>query len=252
MEELQKLIFARCKDNCSLWRIMLLLVLLFLFAFSKPAIAAQIFTTTISNTTVERVQDEAINYMTDRNFALDRVETYTVTFTKGFGDGFWIASRNMIIKFNTLQRGENVRLMVTQFEDSPQAWIKGQRAIDHLIPLIKDIRHNIDGTPLDRIANEAKDESSNGKGEEESKSIPKSGLKFTGTKIESVDANQSAHKAGLLVGDVILEINAKAVSTEGDALTEILDRGLADGRSLMIMYERDGKPDILTLKPSVD
>lgn len=200
------------------------------------------------NTTIETVRDESIDYMTDKNFSLDRVEDYTVTFNKGLGDGFWIASRNMIVKFNTLQRGENVRLIVTQFEDSPQAMRKGQRQIDHLIPLIKEIRHNIDGTPLDEIENEAKDQQTPGD-EEKAKPAPKSGVKFNGSTIESLEPKGVARKAGLQVGDVILEVNAKPVSAEGDSLVQILDKGLADGRSIIIIYERDGSQNIVTLKP---
>ena len=135
--------------------------LLFL-SLSTRAFATQIFITTIQNVTVEQFQDVALDYMTSKNFALDRVENHTITFTKGFGDGFWIASRNMIIKFNTLPRDGNLKLVVTQMEDSPQISRKGQRSIEHLIPLIKEIRHRIDGTPIDQIQNESAKESDSG------------------------------------------------------------------------------------------
>ena len=222
-----------------------LFILSSVFFLIAPVQAAQLFTTTIYNTTTEQVRDVSISYMMEHNFAIDRVEDYTITFTKGFGDGFWTASRNMIVKFNVLQTEENVKLMVTQFEDSPQAWIKGQRAIEHLIPLIQEIRHSIDGTPLDQIVNEAK---VSGKGDNESTSqeiYRDSGLRFSENIITNVAKDSIADKAGLQVGDVIIEVNARPA--QGD-IKKGIDQALLAGRSVVITYERSGEKDVLTLK----
>ena len=218
---------------------------------------AQVFTTTIRNTTVQQVREVSLAYMMGRDFAIDRVEEYTITFTKGFGDGVWTEYRNMIVKFNVLQKDDDVKLMVTQFEDSPPSHAsivvyspnlivvpyytqrRGQRAIGHLIPLIKDIRHSIDGTPLDRIVNEAADQ------QPEIEPIKTSGLSFDGFIIKAIEPGSLAEKAGLQPGDTIVEINGK--SADENALKNI-DVRLAAGRYVMITYERNGNKDLVTLK----
>jgi hypothetical protein len=238
-------------EACDLKKLFLAIV--FLTLLTGQAFAAKVFTTTIQDTTVAQVRDAAISYMMDKNFAIDRVEDYTITFTKGFGDGVWIEFRNMTVIFNVVKSGDNVKLMVTQMEDSkvPFFWgntysestYKGQRNIEHLIPLIKDIRHSIDGTPLDQIVNEAKED---GAREEEKK--PKyrdSGLYFEGNKITKIDENSIADSAGLKTGDLIIEIGAKPV--DGD-LKKQIDQKLLAGRSVIVTYERDGNKDVLTMK----
>jgi hypothetical protein len=234
------------------------MAMLLVFTLCKSAWSAQIFTTTIQNTTVQEVQDVSLEYMMEKNFAVDHVEDFAITFTKGFGDGFWVTSRNMIVKFNMIQREDNVKLMVTQFEDSSyfttpwtQAQFKGQRAIGHLIPLIRDIRHSIDGTPLEQIQNEATNQrpgsgNGNNTANTASKTYATSGLSFSEAQITSVEPGSVAEKAGLQVGDVILEINAKA--PQGNVKSQI-DKALASGRSAIITYERDGTKDVLSLKP---
>ena len=210
------------------------------------ASGAQIFTTTIRNTTIRQVQDVSLEYMMSRNFAIARVEAHTLTFTKGFGDGIWIIQRNMIVKFNMLERDGNVKLMVTQFEDSPQAYIKGQRAIEHLAPLIQDIRHAIDGTPLEQIVNEVTDQQPGAKGKAAKKAEAKaSGLAFDGVKISGVEPGSLADKAGFKEGDVLVEINGKPASAKN---LEDIDARLAAKRSVIITYERDGKKGVITLK----
>jgi hypothetical protein len=201
------------------------------------AFGAQVFTTTIQDTTIKEVQDVSLEYMMEKNFAIDRVEDYILTFTKSFGDG-WLVSRNMIVKFNMLQRDGNVKLMVTQLEDIPLVAMKGQRSIEHLIPLIKDIRHSIDSTPLDQIINEATNQQPN-------PDVKTSGLAFKALQISAVEAGSMAEKAGLQVGDTILEVNG---GTANEKTLKDIDVRLAAGRSVMLTYERAGKQDVVTLK----
>jgi S1-C subfamily serine protease len=224
----------------------LLLAIVLVIGLCGVAWSSQIFTTTIQNTTIQQVQDVSLEYMMGKNFAVDRVDDYTITFTKGFGDGFWIASRNMTIKFNMLQRSDNVKLMVTQFEDSPQAFRKGQRSIEHLIPLIKDIRHTIDGTPLNEIANEVIDQQAD-LTNKSPQTIQTSGLifNFDELRVSSVESGSLAEKAGLQPGDIIVEVNA---SPADEKILKDIDARLSSGRSVVIVYEREGKKDMATLK----
>jgi Trypsin-like serine proteases, typically periplasmic, contain C-terminal PDZ domain len=122
---------------------------------STPAHAKQLFVTTIHDTDLYTVQEVAVHCMKERGFAPDRVEERLMTFRKRFDDAFWLGSRNMVVKFDTKQDGPDVVLMVTQYEDNPHAHARGRMAIDHLAPIIRDIRHSVDGTPLNRIYNEA-------------------------------------------------------------------------------------------------
>ena len=225
----------------------ILFVALFVLLGCNAAWGAQVFVTTVQSTDIRQVQDVSIEYMMGRNFAVDRVEEYTLTFTKGFGDGFWLASRNMVVKFNMLARDGNVKLMVTQFENSPQAWLSGQRAIEHLIPLIRNIRHSIDGTPQDQIENEAVNQGADDSdtSPNKQKAVVKSGLSFDGLNVKSVEAGGIAEKAGLKAGDRIVEINARPAD---EKTLKDLDTRLASGRSVMVVYEREGKKDVATLK----
>jgi len=218
----------------------LTLTVLLVLMVCGTAFGAQIFTTTIQNTTVQRVREVALPYMVGRNFAIDRVEDYTMTFTRGFG-GFWVERRNMIIRFNVIQIGENVKLMVTQFEDSPEAGISGQRNIGHLIPLIREIRYSIDRTPLDQIVNEATNEQP----QPSTPLVRSSGLTFDGLAISTVALGGLAEQAGLKPGDTILEINGRPAD---ETMLRDIDARLADGRSVMIQYVRNGTRDLVTLR----
>jgi membrane-associated protease RseP (regulator of RpoE activity) len=223
---------------------LLLAAALLTVGLSGTAFGAQVFTTTIKNTTIKQVQDVSLEYMMEKNFAIDRVEDYTLTFTKGFGDGFFLVSRNMTVKFNMLQRDGDVKLMVTQFEGSPEMARAGQRAIEHLIPLIRDIRHSIDGTPIDQIENEAVNRQS-GLSIKPAQKTKTSGLSFKASQIYSVEPDSIADKAGLKPGDDIIEINGKP--TDEKALKDI-DARLGSGRSVVIVYGRDGDKHLATLK----
>jgi membrane-associated protease RseP (regulator of RpoE activity) len=244
----------------------LVLAVLLVVSLCDLAWGKQIFITTIRDTDRDEVRDVSIEYMMGRNFGVDRVEDYTITFTKGFGDGFWLDLRNMIVKFNLLQQGNDVKLMVTQFEDSHyfvfpfhQAAFKGQRAIEHLVPLIKDIRRAIDGTPLSAIQNEALDQQPGARAAREArgeshtmtprntvKKTSASGLTVDGYEITFVQPSTPADKAGLVPGDMILELNAR--EAEGNVKTEI-ERDLALGLSVIVTYLRDGEMGVTTVRP---
>ena len=215
------------------------LTALLVMTICGTAVGAQIFTTTIQNTTVQKVREISLVYMVGENFAIDRVDDYTMTFTKGFGDVFWGTQRNMTVRFNVLQTERNVKLIVTQFENSPQMLIYGQREIEHLIPLIREIRHSIDGTPLDQIVNEATNQRPS------APPVKSSGLSFDGLKITIVEPGGIAAQAGLKPGDKILGINGRPAD---ENMLQDIDVRLAARRTVMIEYERDGERDLATLR----
>ena len=127
----------------------------------ESALGAQIFTTTIQNTTVSRAMETSLAYMTGRNFVVERLEAYTITFRVGFdnwfGDGPRLGGSNMYVKFDFFKEDDNVKLMATQFYGDPRMKHARQRAIEPIIPLVKHIRYFIDGTPSNQVVNEATD-----------------------------------------------------------------------------------------------
>ena len=72
-----------------------------------------------------------------------------------------------------------------------------------------------------------------------------SGLSFDGLKIESIEPGSFAEKCGLQPGDTIVEINGRPAD---ENMLKDIDVRLAAGRSVMIVYEREGRKDLVTLK----
>lgn len=72
-----------------------------------------------------------------------------------------------------------------------------------------------------------------------------SGLTWEGLRIKSIEAGSVAEKAGLKINDLIVEINGKAADEKS---IKDIDARLTAGRSVMIIYERNGKQEVATLK----
>lgn len=121
---------------------------------STSASAASLFVTTINNVSSDKVQDTLITAFTDKNFTIGEVTPYTVTFQKSFGDGFWTATKLDVVKCNIVVRNENVKVMVSEMETIAGQVLR-QRGIDHIVPIISEVKHSLDGTPVEEIKNEA-------------------------------------------------------------------------------------------------
>ncbi len=115
------------------------LLILLLALFSTPAMAATIYTTTINETTIPRVQDVILEIMMGKNFYIDDVDANKVIVGKNFGDGIWVPTTFCKVKFNLLERDGNVKVMVTQTDTVGLA--SRQRPIDHLVPFIQEIKN---------------------------------------------------------------------------------------------------------------
>lgn len=223
-----------------------LLVFLSTIVLSQAASAAVMFTTTVQDTGIPALQEAIVNVFTPKGFAITDIGPNKVELNKSFGDGFFAAIRNRTVIFTLLPQGENVRMMVAQNELN-QGIVRLQNNIEHLIPLIKEVRHSVDGTPLERIVNE-----SPAPGETEEKPEQTIGLALKaaeGGYTAEVAAEESAAKAGLQNGDLVLEINGKPLSgmKEREVENYIAEKWDA-GSSLVVLYERGGNKDLLTLK----
>ena len=111
-----------------------------LFIFVSTTFAAAIYTTTIKDCNVGQVQDVLIEIMTGKNFVINEVTPYKITFDKNFGDGFWTAAQNTTVRINLLERDGNVKMMVSETEKISNGWggfFERKRSIDQLIPIIK-------------------------------------------------------------------------------------------------------------------
>ena len=143
-----------------------------LLIFVSTSFAAAIYTTTIKDCSVEQVQDVLIEIMTGKNFVVNEVTPHKLTFDKNFGDGFWTAAQNTTVRFNLLERDGNIKMMVSETEKISNGWggfFERKRSIDHLIPIIKEVRNSIDNTPKDEIINEAVDQQPGSGNEREKK-----------------------------------------------------------------------------------
>lgn len=223
-----------------------LFIFLSIIVLSTAASAAVMFTTTVTETDIPAVQEAIINVFTPKGFAIVDLGPNKVELNKSFGDGFFAAIRNRTVIFTLIQQGENVRMMVAQNELN-QGIVRLQNNIDHLIPLIREVRNSVDGTPPDRIVNDTP-----APGEKEKELEETIGLTLKaadGGYTAEVAGGESAAKAGLQNGDLVLEINGKALSDmkEREVENYIAEKWDA-GSSIIVLYERDGNKDLLTLK----
>lgn len=225
------------------------LLVLMLALFSTPAIAATIYTTTINETTIPRVQDVILEIMMGKNFYIDDVDANKVIVGKNFGDGIFILTTFCRVKFNLLERDGNVKVMVTQTDTV--GVVSRQRPIDHLVPFILEIKNKIDGTPVSQISSEAVNQLP-GSGNVREKAL---GIRL-GTKLENgyivikdVDSGSLAADAGLVPGDLIVEVNGRpSKNFDVNALQSYLANKSAQNSSIFLVYARNGKENLATLK----
>lgn len=222
----------------------ILLVSLFLLSLAPACWGATLFTTTIRETDTGKVQDMILEVMTGKNFTVDEVDPYKVVVAKNFGDGFWLPTQLCKVKFNMLQRDGNVRLLVSELE-LLQGQVTRQRSIDHLIPLIQEIRNKLDGTPIDQVVNEAVNQlPDSGNVRKKSLGIVLGDRNPDGyVAISSVEAGSKAADAGLVGRDVLLEVNGRSTKEmDTAALRSYLANKAAEEASLVLVYSRRGTP----------
>lgn len=222
-----------------------------LLIFTSAAYAAAMFTTTIKDCSVEQVQDVLIEIMTGKNFVINEVTPYKITFDKNFGDGSWSSVQNTI-RFNLLARDGNVKMMVSEIEKMSYGGVyERKRSIDHLVPIIKEVRSSIDHTPKDEITNEAVDQQP-GSGNEREK---KHGLTLTDKddqnvyRVKSVEPGSASSDANIIINDKILEINGRALSSmDKESVTSYIANKWASGASFILLVEHEGEQRLVTIK----
>ena len=215
-----------------------------ILAISSTASAASLYTTTIMDVTPEQVQDALIEIFTGKNFTIDEVTPYTISFQKSFGDGFFEPTKLNTVKCNLIERDGNVRLMVSQMEIIGGRAMR-KRSIDHLVPLLSEVKHVLDGTPVDDVRNEAVNQLP-GSGNEREKEL---GL-VLGENGGVIDVKPgSAAHGKIAIGDAILEINGMSLNgMDRDAVKTYIANKWGSGASLIMLVQHNGEKDFVTLK----
>lgn len=232
------------------WRLVSIGVVICMFLFCSASFAATLFTTTIRETKVSVVQDMILDVMTGKNFSVDEVDQHKIVVAKNFGDGVFLASKLCKVKFNMLERDGNVKLMVSEVE-LIQGQMMRQRSIDHLVPLIREIRSKIDGTPENQIANEVVNQlPGSGKVREKSLGIVLGERSEDGCiRIKQIEPGSKAAEAGLLAKDTILEINGRSTKDmDTPSLKAYMANKAANKSSIIITYSRNSETNTLTIK----
>lgn len=225
-----------------------------LLVFASASFAASIYTTTIKDCSVEQVQDVLIEVMTGKNFVINEVTPHKLTFDKNFGDGIWTVVQNATVRFNLLERDGNVRMMVTETEKTSNGWggfYERKRGIDHLVPIIKEVRYSVDHTQKDQITNEAVDQLP-GSGNEREKKL---GLILSDRddqnvyRVKSIEPGSASFDAKIIINDKIIEVNGRVLSSmDKDTVTSYIANKWASGSSLILLIEHEGEQRLTTIK----
>jgi len=136
-------------------------------ALAKPQ--DKVFVTTIYDTTIEKVQEVATDKFVGRKFTLVSITPNQLAFAK-------ILEANYVVLFNMLKTDYGIKVVVsetrgdnvTNYSYAPsRRWPFGGRMVPYseyvetnknikaIIPIIREIKHEIDGTQLSEIENEA-------------------------------------------------------------------------------------------------
>ncbi len=222
----------------------LLTTLALILALASTASAASLYTSTIMDVTPEQVQDTLIEIFTGKNFIIDEVTPYMVSFQKSFGDGFFEPTKLNTVKCNLIERDGNVRLMVSQMEIIAGRTMR-KRSIDHLIPMLSEVKHVLDGTPVEEVRNEAVNQLP-GSGNEREKEL---GL-VLGENGGVIDVKPgSAAHGKIAIGDAILEINGMSLNgMDREAVKTYIANKWGSGASLVMLVQHDGEKNYVTVK----
>lgn len=213
-----------------------------LVTLALSAFAESMYTITVNNVSLKKVQDVVIEVFTGKNFNLDDVSDYRIVLTKAFGDGFWVASRKCFVRCNTIARDGNVKMTFTEEEGGIGAYRR--RSIDHLIPIINEVKSVLDGTPKEAIKNEAVNQLP-GSGNEREKIL---GIKLAeNCRIAEISPGSAAQNK-LFIGDTICEIDGILVNEmDKQSLETYISNKWGNTKSMSLTVDHEGKKSIIVL-----
>ena len=232
----------------------LFIVLIVLFSLVTCAHAnegGKIYVVTINDCTVEQVQDVIVDKMTSRNFTIVEMTPYKITFQKDFQT---LGYSQYFPQYNLIARDNNVKIIVTM-QHHVQTIFGAQGImrwnVTNLIPIIKEIKSTIDGTPIDNIKNNAVNQLP------EAGNTPEKPLgilifdKAEGepARIREIKPGSDAAEKGLSAGDFIVEINGITLADmDSTAIRSYLANKWGAGASLVMLADHEGERKVVTLK----
>lgn len=195
---------------------------------------------TIKNTDIKDVQDTLITVFMGKNFNLDDVTDYRLIFTK-IVDGY-NSDAKCFVRCNMFERDGNVRLVVTQDDFTSKGY--SRRNVEHLIPLVKEVKNKIDGTLLDDIVNEVVNEIPNTRNTNKNTL----GLKFSDEQIVLDVVNNSLSHGKIFVGDRILEIDGIVTDKmDKDSMTTYINNKWETVQSIIFTVEHEGQKSFIKI-----
>ena len=212
----------------------------------------------------QKVKDALVEVMVEKGFSISKDSEYQIAFDKEIESIFFM---NLSTGQNAAGRGVftltpssgSISLSVVPLMVSnPGTGFELPRKITHRGDLRKfqeilfQVKSKIDGTPLEELMATLPKIGSGGGKSQESTEEPKpktSGILRVSNDglIEEIEKNSIAETAGLKIGDKIVEINAASIDFSNPWLKDVNDR-IQSGRSVMVIYERNGERDLATLK----
>ena len=211
--------------------------------------AATLFTTTIMGATIQEVQDAIIEVMTREKFTLEEVGDNKVVVGKQGASVLFIPGAYSRVRVNMLTRDTNVKLMVNQVDSlGPESQ---QRPVAPLVPLIREIRNRVDGTPKEQITNETVTPVATAANQAGKSLGIRLGKKNTDgyIVIEKVEPGSKAAQTGLAALDLLLEVNGRSTKDfDVSALQAYLEEKWLQKASIVVVFSREGKTDLVSIK----
>ena len=207
-------------------------------------------TTIITSKEPEEVTDLLVEKMIENDFTIDELKSLSLRLKKnGYNKNFSVKTIRTI-DISVKPEYNKIQYFVTAFEDSARGkFINGN--IDDIIPIMKDFKNKMDGTPIDQIKNEA-DPFVSGNWE---KYIQKLGLTIDKNapggkyRIKAIEPKSGAGDAKLVKNDIILEVNGQKIEEIETASINSYLAGLwRSGEPFELLILHKGEEKTVTLK----
>lgn len=229
-------------------KIMLMITALMALFFCQHVEATEIYLVSIKNTTVDNVKTALTSEFKKAHYEVKINEPNRLGFKFVQGDGLFTPIQRYTVYCEMTQDSENVRIEVSK--KLAQGFFTMIEDVEDIVPIIKNVKQQIDGTPIEYIVNEHE-----GAPEEREALAQRLGIALSeqntdGTfNIKEIEPHSAASSTNLAVGDKIFEINARPINsmTKEEAEKLLAERWEA-GLSIMFTYERDGTKDIVSIK----
>lgn len=231
-------------------------------AFTDPLVIVRV---TINSENRKAIKDELVGYMIGKGFSIAKDSEYQISFDKEVPNFFYLNLRTgqypvARAVFNIAPISGATLVTASPYivynPGSGYEKIQTHSNKEDTVGLqrtLYKLKSAIDGTPYEELEALLPQKKKPAQTTETSvdKQIVKSGIKDVDQegRITEIEKGSLAEAAGLRSGDLILEVNAKPVDVGNlKAWLSDIDTRIDAGRSVMVLYERDSRRDLVTLK----